>query len=71
MTIRLLTRTEEEVVRLAADGLTEEQIASRLDISTAAVAAHISGALRKLGARTPAELPGLLDDDAHSPRTGG
>jgi DNA-binding NarL/FixJ family response regulator len=71
MTIRVLTKTEEEVARLAATGFTEEQIASRLDISTAAVAAHVSGALRKLGARTLAELAELVADAAKPPRTGG
>jgi DNA-binding CsgD family transcriptional regulator len=58
--VRHLTPTEERVVRLAADGRTDAQIAAELDVSSAIVAAHLSGACRKLGARSREELAARL-----------
>jgi DNA-binding CsgD family transcriptional regulator len=58
--VRHLTPTEERVVRLAADGRTDAQIAAELGVSTAIVAAHVSGACRKLGARSRDELAARL-----------
>ena len=60
MPVRHLTPTEERVVRLAADGRSDEQIAAELGVSSAIVAAHLSGACRKLGARSREELAARL-----------
>ena len=58
--VRLLTPTEERVARLAADGRSDAQIAAELGVSPAIVAAHVSGACRKLGARSRDELAARL-----------
>jgi DNA-binding CsgD family transcriptional regulator len=58
--IRHLTPTEERVVRLAANGRSDAQIAAELGVSSAIVAAHLSGACRKLGARSREELAARL-----------
>jgi DNA-binding CsgD family transcriptional regulator len=58
--VRHLTPTEERVVRLAADGRSDAQIAAELGVSSAIVAAHLSGACRKLGARSREELAARL-----------
>ncbi|HEY2543478.1 MAG TPA: response regulator transcription factor [Gaiellaceae bacterium] len=47
-----LTEREREVLRLLADGLTSEEVATRLRISIHTVRAHVSGATSHLGART-------------------
>jgi two-component system NarL family response regulator len=47
--IRLTTR-EWEVLELLEQGLTTQEIADRLTLTTGAVRSHISGALRKIGA---------------------
>ena len=60
VSVRLLTPTEERVAHLAADGRSDAQIAAELGVSTAIVAAHVSGACRKLGARTRDELAARL-----------
>ncbi|MEZ5686245.1 MAG: autoinducer binding domain-containing protein [Paracoccaceae bacterium] len=51
-----LTAAEIEAIRLQAGGLRIKQIAGELGISDSAVKARLSGAKRKLGARTPSEL---------------
>jgi DNA-binding CsgD family transcriptional regulator len=51
-----LTRTEEEVAALAAAGLTNQQIADRLFISTKTVATHLSHTYAKLNVRSRTEL---------------
>lgn len=51
-----LTAAEIEAIRLQAGGLRIKQIAGELGISDLAVKARLSGAKRKLGARTPSEL---------------
>jgi len=58
--VRHLTPTEERVVRLAANGRSDAQIAAELGVSSAIVAAHLSGACRKLGARSREELAARL-----------
>jgi DNA-binding NarL/FixJ family response regulator len=50
-----LTRRELEVLHLAALGLTNGQMATRLGISARTVESHLAGLFRKLGARTRAE----------------
>jgi DNA-binding NarL/FixJ family response regulator len=51
-----LTDREREVVALAAEGLTNEQIATRLVVSPATSKTHVSRAMVKLGVRDRAQL---------------
>ena len=51
-----LTPTEHQVVTLAADGLTNPQIAERLLIGRATVKTHLEHIFTKLGVRTRSEL---------------
>jgi DNA-binding NarL/FixJ family response regulator len=52
----LLTDREREVMSLVASGLSNEQIAQRLVISTATAKTHVNRAMTKLGARDRAQL---------------
>lgn len=60
-----LTRREDEIRRLVADGLTNEAIAGELGISARTVEAHLRMLFRKLGATRREELanPPALDVD--------
>lgn len=51
-----LTDREREVVALVAEGLTNDEIASRLIMSAATAKTHVSRAMIKLGARDRAQL---------------
>ena len=51
-----LTHREREVMALAAAGLTNDQIATRLVVSTATAKTHVSRAMVKLGVRDRAQL---------------
>ncbi len=51
-----LTDREREVVSLAAEGLTNDEIAARLIMSAATAKTHVSRAMIKLGARDRAQL---------------
>jgi DNA-binding NarL/FixJ family response regulator len=51
-----LTAREREVVTLVGHGLTNDEIAGRLFLSTATVRTHIGRAMTKLGARDRAQL---------------
>jgi DNA-binding CsgD family transcriptional regulator len=65
-----LTRREEEVVKLAAQGLTSTAIAERLFLSTRTVEGHLLRAFPKLGVSSREELPRLLGtagDDGSAP----
>jgi DNA-binding CsgD family transcriptional regulator len=44
-----LSRRERDVLRLAASGLTNAQIAVQLGVSTHAIKFHLAGTYRKLG----------------------
>jgi DNA-binding CsgD family transcriptional regulator len=59
-----LTRREEEVVKLAAQGLTSSAIAERLFLSTRTVEGHLLRAFPKLGVRSREDLPRLLGTPA-------
>ncbi|MEV6346301.1 response regulator transcription factor [Actinoplanes sp. NPDC051851] len=54
--LRLLTNREREVVALAGKGLSNDEIAARMVISTATAKTHVSRAMVKLGARDRAQL---------------
>jgi DNA-binding NarL/FixJ family response regulator len=51
-----LTEREREIVTLVAEGLSNEEIASRLFISPATARTHVSRAMSKLGARNRTQL---------------
>ena len=48
----MLTRREREVLRLLADGMTNEAMGAELSISPQTVRTHVQKAMEKLGART-------------------
>ena len=52
----MLTKREEEVLRLIARGYTITEIASKLDIGTSTVETHRFHALKKLGLRSRADI---------------
>ncbi|MBI2242663.1 MAG: hypothetical protein HYU55_01435 [Nocardioides sp.] len=59
-----LTAAERRVARLAADGLTNRQIADRLVVTVKAVEWHLSHIYRKLGIRSRTGLPASLGLEA-------
>lgn len=54
--LEMLTEREREVVGLVGEGLSNEEIASRLVVSPATARTHVSRAMVKLGARDRAQL---------------
>ena len=54
-----LTRREDEVLRLLASGLRQEEIADRLVVSHRTVGAHIQNVLRKMGATSRTQAVAL------------
>lgn len=54
-----LTRREQEVLQLLASGLTQQQIARQLVISSSTVASHIEHVLEKLGVHSRAQAVAL------------
>ena len=56
---RSLTRREHEVLTLLAEGLTQLEIAERLEIASKTVATHIERILGKLGVRSRAQAVAL------------
>jgi DNA-binding CsgD family transcriptional regulator len=65
----LLSPREAEVLDLAALGLTNQQIAARLEVSVHAVKFHLAGVYRKLGVanRTEAVVRCMRFDAQRSP----
>ena len=69
-----LTPTEERVVALAAEGLTNAQIAERMFVAPGTVKVHLGHIFTKLGVATRAELAGLPPDarsSGHAELTSG
>jgi DNA-binding CsgD family transcriptional regulator len=62
-----LTPSEDRIARLAADGLTNREIAGRLLISPKTVEANLARAYAKLGIRNRAELGRWAADGADAP----
>jgi DNA-binding CsgD family transcriptional regulator len=62
-----LTPTERDIVRLAAHGLTNKEIARHLSIAVHTVEVHLSRAYVKLGVRSRAQLAAHLSPPARGP----
>jgi DNA-binding NarL/FixJ family response regulator len=61
-----LTERQRDVATLVAEGLSNEEIASRLFLSPATVKSHLTAVMRRLDIRTRTQLAILLTRD-HSP----
>lgn len=61
---RALTATERRVARMAADGLTNREIAERLFVTIHAIRFHLRNAYAKLGVSHRQDLPDALRDAA-------
>jgi DNA-binding CsgD family transcriptional regulator len=59
-----LTASERRIAAMAADGLSNPEIAQALFVTTKTVEAHLGSAYRKLGIRSRAQLTGALGDRA-------
>jgi DNA-binding CsgD family transcriptional regulator len=55
-----LTPSEERAAKLAASGLTNQEVAASLVVSVKTVEAHLARAYRKLGIHSRAELGALM-----------
>lgn len=66
-----LTPSEARVVRLAADGLKNSEIAARVFLAEKTVEGHLMRGYRKLGVRSRSELKGALPDGALPGETDG
>jgi ATP/maltotriose-dependent transcriptional regulator MalT len=61
--VEALTPSELRIVRLAADGRTNREIAHELYVTLKTVEGHLSRAYTKLGIEGRAQLPGLLEGE--------
>jgi DNA-binding CsgD family transcriptional regulator len=77
MTIRVLSQVEVRVLRLAAAGNSDQEVAQALGVTRDTVVRHLSRMCRKLGARSRPELIAMwaevsdarqVDGPARSPR---
>jgi DNA-binding NarL/FixJ family response regulator len=64
-----LTRRESEVAQLAANGLTDKEIADSLVVSVRTVESHLAAAYRKLGITSRRNLPAALAKPSPTTRT--
>ncbi|WP_234027898.1 ATP-binding protein [Pseudonocardia dioxanivorans] len=62
-----LTRREREIAALVATGMTNREIAGRLQLSVRTVEVHVDHALTKLGLRTRTQLAAWLHQDGLAP----
>lgn len=65
----LLTAQEYRVAELAADGLTNREIAERLFLSPRTIGAHLYTTFRKLGVTSRTQLAGVLKPGEQPPRS--
>jgi DNA-binding CsgD family transcriptional regulator len=61
--VESLTPSERRISKLAADGLTNREIAQTLFLSVKTVESHLRGAYRKLDVRSREELPQALEGE--------
>ena len=61
--IEALTPSELRIIRLAAEGRTNREIAHELYVTLKTVEGHLSRAYTKLGIKGRAELPGMLEEE--------
>jgi DNA-binding NarL/FixJ family response regulator len=66
----LLTRREQEVLLLVAEGLTNPEVAARLFLSSKTVGHHVSNVLAKLGMKTRGEAAAWAIRNLSEDRTG-
>lgn len=64
--LRALSPREHEIAVLVADGLTNQQLASRLQLSTKTVETHLGRVFRKLGVGSRAQVASLVGRSAAS-----
>jgi len=63
-----LTRREASVVQLLLRGMTNDEIAVELDLSTYTVKDHLKSIFRKIGTRSRAELAARIFAEQYAPR---
>ena len=66
-----LTSREREIAVLVAEGLTDAEIAGRLDLPEATVSARVEAAMRTLAVRSRLRLAMWAAKQGHAERLGG